>query len=326
MTWPKVTEMFGHGNDSSLLCLAAAEMTYNVMTLNLTLPDRKKAMRLGMQQLESLMSIKGTVQSWYVAIQDLRGMLDVDMFDCIFSLSATVLLTSQSRVMERPELRVAMAGAVLAASQLDCSFVAPAARQPTSLGSATKGTTATATQRPRHNGSPWGLAMAGLCVGAASRRAARFQRPKNVNKKHVMTRAVPPEAMEALNDLAKVEHGDFLQQVHDFCEKANLVTGVHGNPTELAATLQQWKDGFSDMLVPPAYAADLPPVELDPNTTYLYGADGAVLVDPMNNKPIPDDWWNGFIGFQADLIKGIDAFLREQGWALSNKKGLVSCD
>lgn len=216
--------------------------------------------------------------------------------------------------MERPELRVAMAGAVLAASQLDCSFVAPAARQPTSLGSATKGTTATAAQRPRHNGSPWGLAMAGLCVGAASnRRLARFQRPKNVNKKHVTTRAVPPEAMEALNDLAKVEHGDFLQQVHDFCEKANLVTGVHGNPTELAATLQQWKDGFSDMLVPPAYAADLPPVELDPNTTYLYGADGAVLVDPMNNKPIPDDWWNGFIGFQADLIKGIDAFLREQG-------------
>ena len=43
MTWPKVTEMFGHGNDSSLLCLAAAEMTYNVMTLNLTLPDRKKS-------------------------------------------------------------------------------------------------------------------------------------------------------------------------------------------------------------------------------------------------------------------------------------------
>ena len=68
--------------------------------------------------------------------------------------------------------------------------------------------------------------MAGLCVGAASRRAARFQRPKNVNKKHVATRAVPPEAVEALNDLAKVEHGDFLQQVHDFCEKANLVTGV----------------------------------------------------------------------------------------------------
>lgn len=248
-------------------------------------------------------------------------MLDVDMSLLYISVSATVLLTSQSRVMERPELRVAAMAAVLAAS-LDSSFVAPA-RQPARLGSAAKGTTATATQRqpqPRHNGSPWGLA-AGLCVGAASRRAARFQRAKNVTK-HV-TRAVPPEAMEALNHLAKVEHGDFLQQVHDFCEKANLVTGVHGNPTEMAATLQQWKDGFSEMLLPPAYAADLPPVQLDPNTTYLYGADGAVLVDPMNNKPIPDDWWNGFIGFQADLIKGIDAKLREQGWALSNFSGFL---
>ena len=206
------------------------------------------------------------------------------------------------------------------------TFVAPVWQpHPTTLGSTTKGTTATtveAQRQPGEGSTPWGLAM-GLCVGAtvtrrarSSRHASRLQRPKN-GTKHV-TRAVPPEAMEALNDLAKVEHGDFLQQVHDFCEKANLVTGVNGNPTELAATLQQWKDGFSEMLVPPAYAADLPRVELDPNTTYLYGPDGAVLVDPMNNKPITDDWWNGFIGFQAGLIKGIDAFLREKGGALSN--------
>ena len=80
MTWPKVTEMFAHGNDSSLLCLAAiAEMAYNVMTLNLTLPDRKEAETwYSMQQPESLMSnYKGTIM---VHCQDLRGMLDVDMF------------------------------------------------------------------------------------------------------------------------------------------------------------------------------------------------------------------------------------------------------
>ena len=33
----------------------------------------------------------------------------------------------------------------------------------------------------------------------------------------------------------------------------------------------------------------------------------------MNNKPISDDWWNGFIGFQSELIKSIDAKLREVG-------------
>jgi len=54
-------------------------------------------------------------------------------------------------------------------------------------------------------------------------------------------------------------------------------------------------------------------VVLDPNTKYVMGLDGNVLVDPMNNKPLVDDWWNGFIGLQAGFLKDIDRQLRAQG-------------
>lgn len=81
--------------------------------------------------------------------------------------------------------------------------------------------------------------------------------------------------------------------------------------------------------VPPAHAEDVvaqvpaaaevpaapavPKVELDPNVKYLYGPDGNVLLDPYGNKPLVDDWWNGFVGIQKDAIVFIDSKLREAG-------------
>lgn len=73
-----------------------------------------------------------------------------------------------------------------------------------------------------------------------------------------------------------------------------------------------------------AAAASVAPAApvLDPNVKYLMGADGNVLLDPMNNKPLTDDWWNSFVGFQADMIVDIDAKLREAsvpeafGWTI----------
>ena len=221
-------------------------------------------------------------------------------------------MTSQSRVMERPEISVAALGAAMVG--LGETFVASKApkvevQRPSVAGVATTATGAAtgAVTAPNATSSTWGwgLATAGLLAARAgrSRRARRSRR-------------AGPELTEVLNQ--SVGNADFLQQVQEFCRHANL--GDHANLAEVAATLQQWADGLSQTaghlareVVPPAYAADLPPVELDPNTTYLYGADGAVLVDPMNNKPIPDDWWNGFIGFQKDIIKSIDNILRENG-------------
>jgi len=60
-------------------------------------------------------------------------------------------------------------------------------------------------------------------------------------------------------------------------------------------------------------AVDPAAVVLDPNTKYVFGVDGKVLIDPMSNKPITDDWWNGFIGFQCEIIKALDGKLREAG-------------
>lgn len=220
--------------------------------------------------------------------------------------------------MERPELRAALAGAAMIASQLGDAPAFLSAARPAHVGA--MGTTAAtpATAVPASGGTAtatrWGmgLATAGLCVARAGRRARR------------VPRRAGPEMVEFLQhaqaQMGQMGEANFLQQVQEFCQQANLATGDHSVPAEVAATLQQWADGLSENagrlaheIVPPAYAADLPPVELDPNTTYLYGPDGAVLVDPMNNKPITDDWWNGFIGFQASLIKGIDAILRENG-------------
>ena len=237
--------------------------------------------------------------------------------------------------MERSEIRAAAAAAAAMAGAFAVSGTEAftAARSPqstargrwnakaaaTPLGAATPGPAATATA------SRWGLALASMATaGAVSGKARRKMRRQ----------AVPPEALDFLQQMqhaAQAGHGnanpsDILQQVQEFWQHAHA---AHGDAqtvpaaADLAAALQQWADTLSEgagrlahEMVPPAYAAE---VELDPNTTYLYGADGSVLVDPMNGKPLPDDWWNGFIGFQAGLIKGIDQFLRENGLELSSK-------
>ncbi|CAJ1350689.1 unnamed protein product [Effrenium voratum] len=112
------------------------------------------------------------------------------------------------------------------------------------------------------------------------------------------------------------DQAEFVHQAQQLWQHAAQHAGDQSMPhaADVAAAWQQWADALSEGagrvahdLVLPAYAAE---VALDPNTTYLYGADGAVLVDPMNNNPISDDWWNGFIGFQSELIKSIDAKLR----------------
>jgi len=91
---------------------------------------------------------------------------------------------------------------------------------------------------------------------------------------------------------------------------------------ELAAQLKAWTEAIAvggmkgpghtlDLLWPTAWALDSPVI--DPNVKYVLGADGNALIDPMSNKPITDDWWNGFIGFQANLIKDLDSQLRAAG-------------
>ncbi|CAJ1385802.1 unnamed protein product [Effrenium voratum] len=68
-------------------------------------------------------------------------------------------------------------------------------------------------------------------------------------------------------------------------------------------------------LVDPAWAGDwqMPLPELDPNAQYLYGADGEVLRDPSSKKPLTDDWFNAAVGFQAEIVRGIDQALRSVG-------------
>jgi len=90
---------------------------------------------------------------------------------------------------------------------------------------------------------------------------------------------------------------------------------------ELAAQLKAWTEaiaaetmkgtGHTFDLWPAAWALDAPVI--DPNVKYILGVDGKPLIDAMSNKPISDDWWNGFIGFQADAIKNLDAQLRAAG-------------
>jgi YidC/Oxa1 family membrane protein insertase len=52
---------------------------------------------------------------------------------------------------------------------------------------------------------------------------------------------------------------------------------------------------------------------LDPAVTYLRDASGAVLVDVTSKKPLEDDWWNAFVGVQANLVRGVDSVLRGFG-------------
>eukprot|EP00438_Fugacium_kawagutii_P015968 Skav227105 [mRNA] locus=scaffold199:233538:241840:+ [translate_table: standard] len=196
-----------------------------------------------------------------------------------------------------------------AAAMVSDAFVAPAvkATPPVVLGAAPRQHgAATAAGASSASAAAWGV---GLAAALGSARKLRRAKRKGSTK----VAAVPPLEPQVAQD--------FLSQIQEFCQQVNLATGDTATiPAEVAASLQHWADSvaqnvghLAQEIVPPAYAADLPPVELDPNTTYLYGADGNVLVDPMNNKPLADDWWNGFVGFQKEIIKSIDAMLRENG-------------
>jgi len=176
------------------------------------------------------------------------------------------------------------------------------------------------TALPRHGGTSLSAAAAVATVGVLS--TARRHRPKLLKRRlaKVTKAAVPPESIDLLHPHVwsglEEQSTQLLQHFTQGLQAGDSPSNAEG----LAAAVQQLTEIFSEAagrlaheIVPPAYAADAKPLELDPNVTYLYGADGAVLVDPMNNKPLPDDWWNGFIGFQADLIKQIDQALRDNG-------------
>ncbi|OLP87189.1 Membrane protein insertase YidC [Symbiodinium microadriaticum] len=176
------------------------------------------------------------------------------------------------------------------------------------------------TALPRHSGASLSAAAAVATVGVLS--SARRHRPKLLKRRlaKVTKAAVPPESIDLLHPHVwsglEEQSTQLLQHFTQGLQAGDNPSNAEG----VAAAVQQLTEIFSEAagrlareIVPPAYAADAKPIELDPNVTYLYGADGAVLVDPMNNKPLPDDWWNGFIGFQAGLIKQIDQALRDNG-------------
>jgi len=85
-------------------------------------------------------------------------------------------------------------------------------------------------------------------------------------------------------------------------------------PTELPSlpAIEFSQPAFAEDAVTAA-AADKKEVVLEEGEKYLFGPDGNVLLDPMNNQPLKDDWWNGFVGLQADAIKELDRNLRAAG-------------
>mmetsp|Transcript_10292 Transcript_10292/g.18815 ORF Transcript_10292/g.18815 Transcript_10292/m.18815 type:complete len:804 (-) Transcript_10292:22-2433(-) len=233
-----------------------------------------------------------------------------------------------------PAFLFAKGGASFATPSLPASRSAPhaAARQslaPSVLASPAGQATSSGSALPQ---AARVFSVASLAAGVllVSRRAARRQQKAALrhpgaarrNKPAVVLAALPPDSAEVFS------------QAHQFLQHAASTHSI-GGVDELGAVLLQWANalaaGASHGFVEPAYAADpvaisdaataaaaaipaaIPEIVLDPNVKYLFGLDGGVLVDPMNNKPIPDDWWNGFIGIQGGFIKDIDAKLRELG-------------
>ena len=183
---------------------------------------------------------------------------------------------------------------------------------------------------PRSSAATLGAAAAVATVGVLS--SSRRHRPKLLKRRlaKVTKAAVPPESIDLLHPHVwsglEEQSTQLFQHFTQAVQQASRES-ADAKVEDVAAAVQQLSEKLSDAagrvaheLVPPAYAADAKPIELDPNVTYLYGADGAVLVDPMSNKPIPDDWWNGFIGFQAGIIKQVDQTLRDNGLLLSEVK------
>eukprot|EP00929_Paragymnodinium_shiwhaense_P041710 TRINITY_DN21654_c0_g1_i1.p1 TRINITY_DN21654_c0_g1~~TRINITY_DN21654_c0_g1_i1.p1 ORF type:complete len:759 (+),score=302.97 TRINITY_DN21654_c0_g1_i1:314-2590(+) len=117
--------------------------------------------------------------------------------------------------------------------------------------------------------------------------------------------AVPTEATDAVAAVADaVTSAKAAAPAADAAKAATEVASSGGGGF--------WPFGGGAPATPPP-----PPKEgeivLDPNTQYLYGLDGKVLVDPMNSQPLKDDWWNSFVGFQRDIIVSIDGSLRSIG-------------
>ncbi|CAE7208836.1 ALB3.2 [Symbiodinium natans] len=212
--------------------------------------------------------------------------------------------------------------------ELSEAFVAPAAARAAATHHATHHAprVATGTAVPRH-GATLSAAAAVAAVGVLSNQMRRH-RPKLLKRRlaKVTKAAVPPESIDLLHPHVwsglEEQSTQLLQHFAHLTEGFQQAGDHAGTPKEeaLSTAVQQLTEIFSEAagrlaheIVPPAYAADAKPIELDPNVTYLYGADGNVLVDPMNNKPLPDDWWNGFIGFQSDIIKQVDQTLRDNG-------------
>ena len=208
--------------------------------------------------------------------------------------------------------------------ELSEAFVVQAAARAAPATHVPQPTAATAATA-RSSGATLGAAAAVATVGVLSSRARRH-RPKLLKRRlaKVTKAAVPPESIDLLHPhvWSGLEEQS-TQLLEHFTQAMHKASGEHADAPSfeaMAMAVQQFSEALSEAagrlgheLVPPAYAADAKPIELDPNVTYLYGADGNVLVDPMNNKPLPDDWWNGFIGFQANLIKGLDQTLRDNG-------------
>lgn len=153
---------------------------------------------------------------------------------------------------------------------------------------------------------PLGAELGTICRGG-------WMQPR---AEHVgMARAAFPEGVELL-----------MQQFGSFADDVGPVgpvaAEVRAALPDVASSLQQWAHARVAALpphlltpVPPAYAADTVPMppDLDPNVKYLFGADGELLLDPMTRKPLVDDWWNAFVGFQSGLVRGLDQQLRNLG-------------
>lgn len=176
-----------------------------------------------------------------------------------------------------------------------------------------------------------GLGAAGLISGKVA--AARKSRPRAGPASSVTPCAPAPQPSRTAQQAFGPENMDAAQQLSAW---VHAVQGVHVDLTDIQEGFRQQFAGLQAALIPPAYADETAVVsaasdavaqvaeavsqykapegvELDATKTYLVGKDGLVLVDPMGRKPLEDDWWNGFIGFQKGCIEDLDTKLRAAG-------------